>query len=127
LTKAQKYYIIRKEKKIRKFDYERIFILGHGVPSQILEHFHTSLTGPNFIVNQKALVDAFWVTDRHKAEYLGICALRSYEDYHIRGMTDLQVSSVPSWVPLQIIEKNPLLKLTDNTIIFLKENIKDGN
>ena len=103
------------------FDYEKIFILGHGRPTQMLDYYKQSTRGPDFIVNPRALVAGFWLTDRHKAEYLGICALRSYEDYKYRGITDLDIDDIPSWVPLAIIKENPLIQLTETKLIFLKE------
>jgi|TARA_R110000796_G_scaffold2125_2_gene8540 hypothetical protein len=106
---------------VKRFDYEKIFILAHGRPAQMLDYYKEWSTGPNFIVNPKAIVASFWLTDRQKAEYLGICALRSYEDYKFQGITDLSLGSLPSWVPLTIVKENPLIQITDTQIIFLKE------
>jgi hypothetical protein len=106
---------------MKLFDYEKIFLLSHGRPKQLLEFFHEFNTGPNFIVNPKALVDGFWLTDKQKAEYLGICSLRSYEDYKTKGTTNLDIDIIPQWVPLEVIRSNPLINVTENKIIFLKE------
>jgi hypothetical protein len=106
---------------MKRFDYEKLFILAHGRPSFIVDYYKQSTTGPNFIVNPRALVEGFWLTDRQKAEYLGICALRSYEDYRFAGETDLSIDSIPSWVPLAVVKENPLIQLTETKLIFLKE------
>ena len=106
---------------MRFFNYETIYIVSHGDPTLMLQAFKQSVTGDNFIVNPKALVEAFWVTDRHKAEYLGLCALRNYEDYKYRNDVDLSMDLVPAWVPIQVIKDNPLVTTTDNKIIFQKE------
>jgi hypothetical protein len=106
---------------MKRFDYEAIFILAHGRPSLIVDFYKGSTAGPNFIINPKALVGSFWLTDRQKAEYLGICALRSYEDYRFTGEANLSIDSIPSWVPLAVIKENPLIQLTETKLIFLKE------
>ena len=105
------------------FDYEKIFLLSHGKPSLLLEYFQESKEGINFIVNPRAIVANPWVSDKHKAEYLGICALRSYDDYLNSKQTDLHIDLIPPWVPMQVITENPLIKLTNTKIILLKENI----
>lgn len=96
-------------------------MLSHGVPSVLLDYFRDSTEGINFIVNPKALVDAFWVSDRHKAEYLGICALRSYDDYINNRDVDLSLDLVPTWVSLDVIKDNPLIQLTETKIKLIKE------
>ena len=117
------YIIVFQVRDMKKFNYESIFILAHGDPTKMLHYFKESSVGINFIVNPKALVDAFWVTDRQKAEYLGICALRSYSDYQTKGEVDLSLDLVPNWVSLDIIKQNPLIQLTETKIRLLKEKI----
>jgi hypothetical protein len=109
------------------YSYEDIYLLSHGNPSLLLEYFKDSNKGKNFIVNPKSLVDAFWVTDRHKAEYLGICALRSYDDYLTKGTVDLSLDLIPDWVHLEVITDNPLVTITETKIILKKENIYNVN
>lgn len=89
----------------------------------MLSYFKEATTGVNFIVNPKALVDAFWLTDRDKAEYLGICSLRSYDDYLNFNEVDLSLDLIPNWVPLSVIKNHPLTKTTNSKIILLKEHI----
>jgi len=105
------------------YDYEKLWILSHGNPTALLSYFRESSKGVNFIVNQKALVDAFWLTDREKAEYLGICSLRSYDDYLNYNEVDLSLDLIPDWVPLSVIKNHPLTKPTNSKIILLKEHI----
>lgn len=105
------------------FNYEEIYIAAHGDSTRMLEIFHQGTIGDNFIVNPKALVDARWFSDRVKAEYLGICALRNYEDYVYNKDVDLSIDLVPTWVPLDVIKKNPLIKVTETKIILLKEKV----
>lgn len=107
------------------YNYEALWLLSHGDPKLLMEYFWESDTmdipKPDFIVNPKALVDAFWLTDRHKAEYLGICALRNYEDYKMRGDTGIDLDLIPPWVPIEVIKDNPLAKLTETKIELIKE------
>ena len=109
---------------MRFFDFEKMYIAAHADPRKILEYFGSPrYIGKNFIVNPKALVDAFWVTDQHKAEYLGICALRSYEDYATHGVVDIRIDDLPPWISLDVIKDNPLVTITDKMIILDKEKI----
>lgn len=103
------------------FDFEKIYIASHGDPKKMLELFRQESKGPNWIVNPRALVDAFWVSEQHQAEYLGLCSFRNYSDYRWNKCVDLSLSLLPPWVPLQIVQENPLVQLTDNQIIFIKE------
>jgi hypothetical protein len=105
------------------YNYETLWILSHGNPSKLFDYFKKSTVGDNFIVNPKVLVDSFWLTDRQRAEYLGICALRSYSDYVQNKEVNLTRDFIPPWVPLEVIEKHPLIKLTNTQIILLKEKI----
>ncbi len=105
------------------YNYETLWLLAHGNPTMMLEYFKDSREGVNFIINPKALVDAFWLTERQRAEYLGICSLRSYDDYLNHKEVDLSLDLVPPWVSMQVITDNPLTKLTNSKIILLKEKI----
>lgn len=109
------------------FNYEYLYIASHGNPSELIRLFKECDNVENstdFIINPKALVDSFWVSDKLKAEYLGLCALRNYEDYSIYKDKDLSLDLIPQWVPLQVIKENPLVQLTDNKLIFIKEENK---
>lgn len=109
---------------MRFFDFEKIYIAAHGDPSKMMEYYgNPRYIGTDFIVNPKALVDAFFVSDLHKAEYLGICALRSYEDYKRHNEVDILISDLPPWVSLDVIKDNPLVKITDKKIILDKEKL----
>lgn len=108
---------------VKFYNYDEIWIAAHGDPKMILEYYKDSKSGNSFIVNPKALVDAFWVSDRHKAEYLGLCSLRNYNDYLERKEVDLHIDLIPTWVPIEVIKDNPLVTLTETKVIFKKEKI----
>ncbi len=103
------------------FNYESIYIASHGRPERLINYFWNSKCGPNFIINERAVVAARFISKRHIAEYLGICSLRCYDYYLETGDVDLSLDLVPDWVPLSIVEENPLLTLNENTIQLIKE------
>ena len=102
------------------FDYEKIYLASVGNPTLMLDYFRTNSRGRNWILNPRVLAD-FWVSDRHKAEYLGFCALRSYNDYVTHKVIDLKIIDLPPWVPLELAKENPYLTVTNTHIIFEKE------
>ncbi len=102
------------------FDYKEIYLAAGGNPSLMLDYYRSSNLGKDWIKNPKVLAD-FWVSDRHKAEYLGFCALRPYVDYVNYGKVDIAIVDLPPWVPLKLAEENPYLAVTDTHIKFIKE------
>jgi hypothetical protein len=106
------------------FNYEDLYILAGGDSTLILKYFKESLSsGPNFIKNPRAVLNALGATDRDKAEYLGICALRSYTDYKTTGELHLVKGDLPPWVSKQVIANNPLITETETKYILNKEKI----
>lgn len=104
------------------FNYETIYMAAHGNPDKMMELFITTNTiGVNFLVNPRGLANSFWVSNRHKAEYLGFCSLRAYEKYLTSGEVNLSLADLPPWVPIAIAKDNPLLTVTNTQIIFNKE------
>lgn len=110
---------------MKKFNYELIYLASHGNSTKLVELFISSrgTTGDSFMLNPLALSQAFWVSDRHKAEYIGLCSLRSYAQYTRTKDADLLIEDLPPWVPLEVAKENPLIQVTDSKIIFLKEKI----
>lgn len=108
---------------MRFFNYESIYIASHGNPQKLLQYFWDNRGGPNFIINERAVAAAAcFISERHKAEYLGLCSFRCYETYLETGDSDLSLDLIPDWVPLEILKENPLVNLTKNKIQLLKEN-----
>ena len=103
------------------YNYERLYLLSHGDPKLLLQYFkEVPQEGNDFIVNPSTVADVF-ISDQFKAEYLGLCALRNYEDYLDREEVDLNRDLIPPWVPIEAIKDNPLIKLTNKKIILQKE------
>lgn len=77
--------------------------------------------GPNFIVNPHLVRVKMGYSSRVLAEYLGLCALRRYENYVYTNEVDLESYLIPPWIPDIVIQDNPLVQLTNTKLIFKKE------
>ena len=104
------------------FDYETIYLAARGDSSKILQFFkEMPSVGKSFILNESIVSRNFMLPDRVLAEYLGLCSLRNYSEYLMTGNKDLEISQLPPWVPIQVAKNNPLIKITDKQIVFIKE------
>lgn len=109
-------------RKMKFFNYEAIYMASHGNPDRIVEYFILNQSkGNNFLVNPRELANSFWVSNRHKAEYLGFASFRNYDSYLSTGLVDLPIIYLPPWVPISLAKENPLLTVTDKYIKFDKE------
>ena len=106
---------------MRFYNYEKIYLLSHGDADLLIQYFKEPQEGYDFIVNGSVVDDPF-ISKQFKAEYLGLCALRNYEDFLDREEVNLDRDLIPPWVPIEEIADNPLIKLTNKKIILLKEN-----
>lgn len=104
------------------FNYEQIYLASHGDSTNLVKYFKRAISvGPNFILNESVIGRNCFLPDKVLAEYLGLCSLRNYAEYKLSGNPNLELSRLPIWVPLEVVKENPLIKLTDKQIIFLKE------
>lgn len=112
---------------MRFFNYENLFIAANGNPDKMLklisdEKLIQELLGHSWIKNLDSIVGSYLVSSRHKAEYIGLCALRDYSNYTKYGDTSLHIDLIPEYIPWKIlVRENPLLTLTDNIIKFKYE------
>lgn len=107
---------------LKFFDYEALYLASHGDSSKLVKYFKLAPSqGLDFIVNPAAMWKNAWLTDRQLAEYIGLCSLRSYSDYKYGGVVDLPVDLLPKWVPLTVAQSNPLIKIENSVIKYLKE------
>lgn len=104
------------------FNYEICYVLGKGRPREMLRVFELlkDRGGDDFIINPEALMKSK-ASALHKAQYLGIAALRNYDDFAESGKKTLSRSLVPTWIKLEELESNPLLKITETEIKLIKE------
>jgi hypothetical protein len=111
-----------KEVLLKFFDYEKLYTEANGDCDRMIELFNKSPSlGPNFIVNPHPVRVKVGYSNKALAEYLGLCALRRYENYVYTKEVDLESYLIPPWIPRDVIENNPLVKLTDTKLIFKKE------
>ena len=106
---------------MRFFNYEKCYLLSLGDPDLLIQYFWDLEEGYDFIVNEDAIRSMF-VSSLHKAEYLGLCALRNYENYKNENMVNLSRDLIPPWVPIEQLTDNPLIELTATEVKLLKEN-----
>ena len=105
------------------FDYTNLYLQAKGDASTIVKLFNRSPSiGPNFIINPHLIRAGMGFSDRILAEYLGLCALRRYENYVYTKEVDLESYLIPPWIPTTVVQHNPLVQLTDTKLIFKKEN-----
>lgn len=117
-----------------RFDYEKIYILSYGRSDLIIEYLRrlrdepeacVSLLGSSFIVNPSVILDNPMRYDaRTLAEYVGILSIRNYADYQLTGDTSLPMMSVYPWIPREIVESNPFVQISKDTLKFNKEEEK---
>lgn len=116
------------------FDYEKIYILSYGRADLILKYLRrlrdepeasVSLVGSSFILNPEVVLDNPLRLDaRTLAEYVGILSIRNYADYQMTGNTSLQMVSVYPWIPAEVVQSNPLVQISKDTLHFNKEEEK---
>ena len=117
-----------------RFDYEKIYILSYGRSDLIIEYLRrqrdepeacVSLLGSSFIVNPSVILDnPMKYSARILAEYVGILSIRNYADYQLTGDTSLPMMSVYPWIPREIVESNPFVQISIDTLKFNKEEEK---
>ncbi|AQT25293.1 hypothetical protein PR1_127 [Providencia phage vB_PreS_PR1] len=117
-----------------RFDYEKIYILSYGRSDLIIEYLRrlrdepeacVSLLGSSFIVNSSVILDnPMKYNARILAEYVGLLSIRNYADYQLTGDTSLPMMSVYPWIPREIVESNPFVQISIDTLKFNKEEEK---
>lgn len=109
------------------FNYELCYILAAGDPKKILKYFERTKNSSqsfSFIMNPSILKSRKY-SYLQRAEFLGVCSLRNYDDYVANKTTDLDRSLIPPWVDIDEIAKtNPLIVPTEHTIILSTEKEK---
>jgi len=108
--------------KMTYFDYEYCYILGAGMPKKILRAFELTKNrrGNDFLINEEGLLKSK-ASALHKAQYLGLAALRNYDDYAESQRKTLSRGLIPNWIKLGELETNPLITITETEIILNKE------
>lgn len=104
------------------FNYEKLYTASQGDCDKLVRLFNRSPSyGPNFIVNPHLIREKMGFSNRVLAEYLGFCALRRYENYVYNKEVDLPSYLIPPWIPIIVVQQNPLITLTESKLIFKKE------
>lgn len=103
---------------MKLFDYEVIYLAARGNPRQIVELFlQWKQGGTSWVKSPQGVKSCIGrYSYLHIAEYIGLCSLRP-----LGSNTTLPISQLPPWVPKEILEGNPLIKVDDGLIHFLEE------
>lgn len=104
------------------FDYKRLYEEAGGDSTKIVRLFQKAPSeGTAFIINPHIVREGMGYSNRVLAEYLGLCALRRYDNYVYFNEVDLPIYLLPPWIPLNVVQENPLIKLTEQKIEFKEE------
>ena len=128
------------------YDWEKIFNASQGKGSDMfaivkmmylkevpknkydkLYKFSTkSFIGTSFLVHPDVLLyNAYKHSFREIAQYLALASLRPYGDYAVTGETTLDLDLVE--IPVELFNDNSLLRIEDNRLHFLYEEVKPEN
>ena len=110
------------------FNYTNLFFLASGDCKRIVkllllqsEHPIPELHGRNYIRNLEVLRDETF-SYRERAEYLGVLSYRHHPEEMFYRKTWLDIADLPPWIPLLVLEENPLIKIDKGKILFTHEN-----
>ena len=110
------------------FNYQNLYFLASADCQRIVkllllhkEHPIKELLGNSYIRNLEPLQSESY-SWREKAEYLGILSYRHHPEEMFYRKTWLEVSDMPPWIPLQVLESNPLVTIEGGRILFPYEN-----
>ena len=106
------------------FSYQNLYFMASSDCKRIVKllllqekHPIPELHGRNYIRNLEVIKDENY-SYQERAEYIGICSYRNHTDELFYGKTWLDLADLPPWVPREIIENNPLINVTKETITF---------
>ena len=110
------------------FNYTHLYFMASGDCERIVkllllqkEYPIPELHGRNYIRNLEPIKSEDY-TSRNKAEYIGICSYRNHTDELFYGKTWLDIADLPPWIPLSILDGNPLIVIEGGRILFPYEN-----
>ena len=110
------------------FNYTNLFFLASGDCTKVVkllllqeEYPIPEMHGRNYIRNLEPIKDDSF-SYRERAEYIGICSMRNHTDELFYNKTWLNIVDLPPWIPLLVLEENPLITLEGGRILFPYEN-----
>jgi len=125
------------------YDWKKIYRFSKGKPDRVIlalralvgeipKHINQPLyfayikdfSGKSFLVNPERLIEesAFYKA-KEIAEYTALASFRNYADYTLTNKTTLDLLHVP--VRHEIITNNRLLKIKDDKVHFLLEEVAE--
>ena len=110
------------------FNYQNLFFMASSDCKRIVKllllqekHPIKELVGRSYIRNLDPIKDDSF-SYRERAEYLGILSYRHHPEELFYRKKHLNLDELPPWIPLSILEGNPLITIEGGRILFPYEN-----
>lgn len=110
------------------FNYQNLYFMASSDSKKIVKLLllHQAnpikeLVGTSYIRNLAPLQDPQF-SYREKAEYVGLLSMRNHTDELFYKKTWLELADLPPWIPLLVLEENPLITIEGGRILFPYEN-----
>lgn len=110
------------------FNYSNLFFMASSDCKRIVKllllqekHPIKELVGRSYIRNLDPIKDDSF-SYRERAEYLGVLSYRHHPEELFYRKTWLEIVDMPPWIPLSVLEENPLITIEGGRILFPYEN-----
>ena len=110
------------------FNYQNLFFMASSDCKRIVrllllqsQNPIPELHGRNYIRNLEPLKDDSF-SYRERAEYIGVCSYRAHPEEMFYRKTWLDLADLPPWIPVSVLEENPLITIEGGRILFPYEN-----
>lgn len=110
------------------FNYQNLFFMASGDCKRIIKLLLLQeelpipeLHGRSYIRNLEPIKDDSF-SYRERAEYLGILSYRHHPEELFYRKTWLELADMPPWIPLLVLEENPLITIEGGKILFPYED-----
>lgn len=105
------------------------FYNGQKFPKNIKEQYKpikALKAGTSFLLNPNSLFDDKSTDILFKAQYIRLAGRRDYQMYKQYKIASLDLSMYPD-INSAAVRNNPLLKIANNQLYFIYEELKNGN
>ena len=110
------------------FNYQNLYFMASADCQRIVKLFLLQETHPipelhgrNYIRNLEPIKDDSF-SYRERAEYLGVLSYRHHPEEMFYRKNWLEIADLPPWIPISILEGNPLIVIEGGRILFPYEN-----
>lgn len=110
------------------FNYQNLYFMASSDSRKIVnilllhsEKPIKELLGNSYIRNLEPLKNPS-ISYQDRAEYLGILSYRNHPSEMFYRKKNMNLDDYPPWIPREVIQKNPLVIVENNQVIFPFEN-----